>query len=80
MARDWKLIGILIGCGPQPSGTSPALVWSVIAVKLSRRRGGWQSGAAAGPLMKICQNVCQILMSEVQKDLEDVSAGIGIFV
>ncbi len=43
---------------------------------------GQQGGAAAGLLTKICQNVNQNIifevMSEVQKDPEDVSAAIGI--
>jgi hypothetical protein len=47
MARDWKLIGILIGaapdCRPQPAGTSPTLGWSEIVVKL-RGRGEVQKG------------------------------------
>jgi hypothetical protein len=42
-ARDQKLIGMLTGaaphCGPRPSGTSPAISWSVYTVKLSGRRG-----------------------------------------
>jgi hypothetical protein len=42
-ARYWKLAGMLIGaspdCGPQPGGTSPALGWSVLAVKPSGRGG-----------------------------------------
>jgi hypothetical protein len=33
------LTGTTPDCGPQPSGTSPALKWSVIALKLSGKRG-----------------------------------------
>jgi hypothetical protein len=48
-----------------------------------QKGGGQKVGAAAGLLTKKCQNVCQNILfevtSEVQKDLEDVSAGIGIF-
>ncbi len=60
------------------------LGWSVFAVKLSGRGGGQQQCvAAAGLLMKKHQNGHQMLfcdiMSEVQKDVEEVSAGIGKF-
>ncbi len=61
-ARDLKLIGILTGTaldsGPQPGVTSPALGWSVIAVRPSGR-GCWHGGAAEGLLTKIHQNACQ---------------------
>ncbi len=47
-ARDQKLIGILIGavlnCRPQPVRTFPALRWSKLAIKPSRR---WQGCWAA---------------------------------
>ncbi len=81
----WKPIGIVTGaaldCGPQPSLTSLPLGWSVIAVKPSGR-GGRHGGAVAGLLTKIHQKVCQNIifkvMSEVQKDSEDIFAGTGI--
>jgi hypothetical protein len=73
-------------CGQLPGQSSTAstdIGYSVIAVKLSGRGRGWQGGAAAGLLTKIFQKVCKAsffeAMSEVQKDLEDVSAGIYIF-
>jgi hypothetical protein len=51
--------------------------------KTEWKGGGRQGGAAARCLTKIHENVCQNVifdvMSEVQKDLEDVSAGISIF-
>jgi hypothetical protein len=51
--------------------------------KTEQKRGGRQRGAVARPLTKIHQNVCQNIffevMSEVQKDLKDFPAGIGIF-
>jgi hypothetical protein len=51
--------------------------------KTGRKGGGQQGGTVAGHLMKIHQKVCQNsffeVMSEVQKDLDDVSAGIDIF-
>ncbi len=50
------LTGIAPHCGPQPSGTSPALGWSILAVKPSRRGGGQQGSVAAGLPTKICQN------------------------
>jgi hypothetical protein len=63
MARDWKLTGILTGtalnCGPQPGGTSPALGWSVKAVKTLRWGGSagychsWTSDK------NTAKNVCQ---------------------
>jgi hypothetical protein len=69
-------------CGSQPCGTSPALGWSVIAVKLSGR-GSRQGVDMAGLLKEIChyklQNIIFDVMSEVQKYLEDISAGTGIF-
>jgi hypothetical protein len=40
--------------------------------------GGWHGGATAGFLTKNCQKVSQNVIS-VQKDSEDVSAGIGIY-
>jgi hypothetical protein len=49
----------------------------------TKRKGGWQGGAAAGLLTTMCQNGCQTsffgVVSEVHKDSEDISAGIGIF-
>jgi hypothetical protein len=49
--------------------------------KTGRKRGWWQSSDATELLTKKRQNGCQNVffdvMSEVQKDLEDVSAGIG---
>jgi hypothetical protein len=45
--------------------------------------GGWQGGSAAGLWTKIHQNGHKTsffdVLSEVQKDSEDVSAGIGTF-
>jgi hypothetical protein len=46
------------------------------AVKLSGRGGGLQGSDAARLLTKICQNVIFVVMSEVQKDLEDISSEI----
>jgi hypothetical protein len=55
----------------------------VVPSKTKQQKGGQQGGAAVRHLMKICQNDCEngifYVMSEVQKDLKDVSAGIGIF-
>jgi hypothetical protein len=42
----------------------------------TERKGGRQGGTADGLLTKICQNG---VVSEVHKDSEDISAGIGIF-
>jgi hypothetical protein len=84
MAQDWKLIGILTGTPdnrPQPSGTFHTPRWSVIAVKPSRRGGGWQGGVAAGQKyvkMDIKTSFFDV-MSEIQKDLVDVLARIDIF-
>jgi hypothetical protein len=86
LARDWKLIGILTGaaldCGPQPGGTSPALWWSVIAVKPIERRGR-QMLQCAGHLTKYIEmDVITSffdIMSEVQKDSERSSVEIGFF-
>jgi hypothetical protein len=85
-AWDQKVIGILIGAtlisGPQPGGTSPAIGWSIIAVKPSGR-GGRQDATTARHQAKIHQNGCQNVifygMSEVEKDLEELSAGIVFF-
>jgi hypothetical protein len=50
---------------------------------LTDGRGSGHGSAAAGFLTKNRQNECQNLifevMSEVQKDSEDISAGKGIF-
>jgi hypothetical protein len=78
MARDQKLIGIMTGatpdCGPHPSETSPALGWSVIAVKQSGREGDWENVVTVGLLMKICKMEVKMsffdVMSEVQNDQE----------
>jgi hypothetical protein len=55
----------------------------VVPSKTKQQKGGQQGGAAVRLLMKICQNGCEniifYVISEVQKDLKDVSAGIGIF-
>jgi hypothetical protein len=87
VAHDQKLIGILSGtatdCGPQPGRTSPAFGCSVIAVKPRGKVGGQQ--VALGPVF--LQNYVEMyiktsffdVMSEVPKDSEDVSAGIGCF-
>ncbi len=52
VARDWKLTEMLTGaaldCGLHPGRTSPALGWSIIAVKLSRREGGQQGRSVTG--------------------------------
>jgi hypothetical protein len=53
------LTGAVPDCGPQPGGTSPAIGWSVIAVKPSGRGGGHQGGAATELLTKNCQKVRQ---------------------
>jgi hypothetical protein len=45
--------------------------------KTSRKREGRQGCAATELLMKKHQNVIFDIMSEVQKYLQDVSAGIG---
>ncbi len=79
-ARDRKLIHNLTDATPdfvpQPSRTSPALGWSIIAVKPSRRGGsaGWRRSWTSDENTSFFE-----VMSEVQKDSEDVSAGIGIF-
>jgi hypothetical protein len=83
-ARDQKLIGMLTGaaphCGPRPGKTSPTLGWSAITVKpVKSRGGGWQSHAAAENLTKNVKMSLFDIISEVQKDLEDVSAGKGQF-
>ncbi len=53
-----------------------------IAVK-PNRRGGWQGRVATKFLVKISQsghqNIIFDALSEVQKDLEDISEGIGTF-
>jgi hypothetical protein len=78
VARDRKLIGIMTGatadCGPHPGETSPALGWSVIAVKQSGREGHWENVVTVGLFLKICQMEVKMsffdVMSEVQKDRE----------
>ncbi len=83
MAWDWKLIGTLSSaapdCRPEPSQTSPALRWSVIAIKLSRQGGsaGCYRGQILQKSVKMYVNTSFFeVMSEVQEDLENVSAGI----
>jgi hypothetical protein len=72
-----------LDCGPLPCENLYALGWSVIEVKLSGRERGRQGVAEARLLRKICRNGHKTsffeVMSELQKDLEDISAGIGIF-
>ncbi len=80
-----KLIGMLTGaaphCGPRPGATSPAIRWSVSTVKLSGRGGVgnmssrpdfWQKNVKMDVKMSFFD-----VVSEVQKDLQEVSAGIG---
>ncbi len=80
-ARDRKLAGMMTGalpdCGPWPGPgrTYPTLGWSVLAVK-PNGRGCLQGSAAIGLLTKKSIWMSKV-MSEVQKDSEDVSAGIG---
>jgi hypothetical protein len=84
-ARDRKQFGNPTGAapdfGPQPGRTSPALGWSVLAVK-PRGGGGRQGGTAARLLMKNhqkgCQNIIFEVMSEVQKYSDGISARTGI--
>jgi hypothetical protein len=47
--------------------------------KTSRKGECWNVSAATELLTKKCQNVIFFVMSEVQKDSQDVSAGIGQF-
>jgi hypothetical protein len=87
MSREEKLIGMLPGaaphCRPRPGGTSPALRWSVITAKLV---GSGEVGMVAPRQNFWWKNVVMDFktsffgaMSEVQKDLQDISAVIGQF-
>jgi hypothetical protein len=75
----------MLDCIPQPSWTSPALGWSVIAVKLSGGGGGlagWRCGQTFDEntyVKKYVKSSFFEVMSEAQKDLEVVSEGINIF-
>jgi hypothetical protein len=81
---DWdrKLIVILTGtapdCGPKPEGP-----WVVCNSSKTEQKGGLAECTRAKLLTKIHQNVHQSIvfyvMSAVQIDWEDASAGIGIF-
>ncbi len=86
-ACDRKLIVMLTGaaphCRPRPGRTSPAISWSVYTVKLSGRGGS--AICLRGPTsdkknvkMDVKSSFFDV-MSEVQKDLQDVSAGIRQF-
>jgi hypothetical protein len=76
------LTGAAPDCRPQPGSTSPTLKWSVISVKLSGG-GGVSRVSLWLDFVKLHQNACKnvifYVLSEIKKDLEDVSAGIGIF-
>ncbi len=76
-----KRIGILTGT--TPSRTSPALGWSVIAIKAISEGGGCQGCAVAGFWWKCTQNVCHNLIFWhpvwSSKRLGNVSGGIGTF-
>jgi hypothetical protein len=67
------LTGATPDCGPRHGRTSPALGWSVVAIKTK------QKGEGSAGSMKILrnghQNVIFDVTSEVHKDLENVSAG-----
>ncbi len=81
--RDQKLIGILTTAMPdygQQPGRTSTLGWSVIAVKPNGKGWGRQDVATARLMTKIHQNGSQnvIFWHHVQKDSEDVFAGIGI--
>jgi hypothetical protein len=85
-AWDQKLIEMLTGvelhCGLRPGGTSPAHRWSLFTVKANGIGGGGvcRCGQTSDEKnhQNRCQNVIFNVMSEVQKDLEDVSStGIG---
>ncbi len=86
-AWDQKLIGMLTGaalhCGPGPGRTSLMLKWSVIAVKPDRSGGVRRSASRLNLWQKKKKIDVETsffeVTTEVQKDLEDVSAGIGQF-
>jgi hypothetical protein len=61
------LTGAALNCGPQPSGTSTVLRWSVIAVKLNGK-GGSQGRATKNVIMDTKTSFFDV-MSEVQNDL-----------
>jgi hypothetical protein len=86
--REQKLTGILTGAvlhfTPQPGRTSPALGWSVIAVKpVGIGEGGVCCGAVTELLTKNIKTDIKWsffdVVSGVQKDSDDVSVGIGKF-
>jgi hypothetical protein len=86
-ARDRKLIRMLTGaalhCGPQPGGDfSPSRVVCIHS-KTKWKGGGPQYGSTARLLTKKRQMDVKTsffdVMSEVQKDLQEVSAGRGQF-
>jgi hypothetical protein len=78
-ARDRKLTGMFTGavpgCGTRHGGTSSALGWSVIAVKPSRRGGGWQGLTVTGfrqkyvktSFFKLCQKFKKIWKTFLQE-------------
>ncbi len=80
-----KLIGMLTGaaphCGPRPGATSPAIRWSVFAVKLSGRGGVGNMSSRPDFWWKNVKMDVKTsffdVVSEVQKDSQDVSAGIS---
>jgi hypothetical protein len=72
------MTGSLPDCRPQPGQTSPALGWSVKAVKPSGRDGsaGWRrSQTSDKKYVKKYVKTSFEVMSKVQKDSQDVSAG-----
>jgi hypothetical protein len=76
------MTGAAPDCRPQPGQTSPALGWFVIAIKPSGRDGseGWRGSQTYDKkYIKKYVKASFEVMSEVQKDSEDVSTRIGIF-
>ncbi len=77
---DWRCTGLQITAWQDFSHPQGVCNSS----KTEQKGGGWQGGATVRLLAKLHPNVHQNIifevMSEVQKDLEDISAEIGIFV
>jgi hypothetical protein len=88
MAQDQKPIGMLTGVTPdygsQRGRTFPTYGWSVIAIKMS----GWGVVRRVALCLDYGEKYIKMdvktsffdILSEVQKDSEDVSAGIGFII
>ncbi len=81
---DRNVPGAARHCGPWPGRTSPALWWSVLTVKpvgsgevgmVAPRQNFWQKNVKMDVKMDVKTSFFDV-MSEVQKDSQDISAGL----